>query len=79
MAQLILRDIDEAVVRALEVRAAARGVSAEAEHRAILRDVLSKKRKGGTLKSALVSMSDVGEGEDLVFERDADRPNGLPG
>lgn len=40
MAQLIVRNIDEKVVRALKRRAAARGVSAEAEHRQLLEAVL---------------------------------------
>ena len=80
MAQLIVREIDEAVVRALKMRAAARGVSAEAEHRAILRDVLlSRKRKGPSLKRALASMPDVGDDEDFLPDRDKDRPDGLPG
>ena len=80
MAQLIVRDIDEAVVKALKLRAAARGVSAEAEHRAILRDVLlSNKRKGPSFKRALASMPDVGEDEDFAMDRDLDRPDGLPG
>ena len=80
MAQLIVRDIDEAVVRALKLRAAARGVSAEAEHREILREaLLSKRQKGASFKRALASMPDVGNDDDFVFERDVDRPDGLPG
>ena len=38
MAQLIVRNIDEQVVRELKKRAAAMGRSAEAEHRALLED-----------------------------------------
>jgi plasmid stability protein len=80
MAQLIVRDVDEAVVRALKLRAAARGVSAEAEHREILREaLLSKKRKGATFKRALAAMPDVGNDEDFVFERDVDRSERPPG
>jgi antitoxin FitA len=40
MAQLIVRNLDAAVVRALKRRAAARGRSAEAEHRALLEEAL---------------------------------------
>jgi plasmid stability protein len=80
MAQLVVRNIDEAVVRALKQRAAARGVSAEAEHREILREaLLSKKRKGTSFKRALAAMPNVGADEDFVFERDVDRPDGLSG
>lgn len=80
MAQLIVRNVEEAVVRALKLRAATRGVSAEAEHRAILEDaLLSKKRKGISLKRVLASMPDVGEDPDFVFERDVDRADGIPG
>ena len=44
MAQLIVRNIDEELVRLLKVRAAERGRSAEAEHRDILRDALQPER-----------------------------------
>lgn len=40
MAQLIVRNIDEKVVRALKKRAAAHGRSAEAEHRQLLEQAL---------------------------------------
>ena len=40
MAQLIVRDVDEATARALRQRAAANGRSVEAEHRMLLREVL---------------------------------------
>jgi plasmid stability protein len=41
MATLTVRNLDDSVVRALRVRAAERGRSAEAEHREILREVLT--------------------------------------
>lgn len=41
MAQLTVRKLDEDLVRRLKVRAAQKGRSAEAEHRAILREVLT--------------------------------------
>jgi plasmid stability protein len=40
MAQLIVRNVDEKVVRALKLRAAQKGRSAEAEHREVLRQAL---------------------------------------
>ncbi len=40
MAQLIVRGLDDDLVRTLKVRAARHGRSAEAEHRAILESVL---------------------------------------
>ena len=40
MSQLIVRNVPEAIVRALKVRAASRGRSAEAEHRVILEQAL---------------------------------------
>jgi antitoxin FitA len=80
MAQLVVRNIDEAIVKALKLRAAARGVSAEAEHREILREaLLAKKRKGSSFKDMLAAMPDVGEDADFEFVRDLDRPDGLPG
>lgn len=40
MSQLIVRNVPEEIVRALKVRAASRGRSAEAEHRVILEQAL---------------------------------------
>jgi len=40
MAQLTVRNVSDSVVRALKLRAAAHGRSAEAEHRQILREAL---------------------------------------
>ena len=76
MAQLIVRELEEAVVRALKVRAAKKGVSAEAEHRAILREVLLR-RSGRSLKEALLAMPDVGDDADFAIDRDLDRDDGL--
>ncbi len=59
-AQLIVRGLDPIVVRALKLRAAHKGVSAEAEHRAILREALLP---GRSLESALFAVPDVGDEE----------------
>ena len=58
MPQLIVRNIDEKVVRALKQRAAARGVSAEAQHRELLEAaLLGPKRQ--SFKDYLQSMPKV--------------------
>ena len=76
MAQLIVRELEESVVRALKLRAARKGVSAEAEHRAILREVLLG-RSSRSFKEALLSMPNVGRDADFAIERDVDRDDGL--
>ncbi len=76
MAQLIVRELESAVVRALKLRAAKNGVSAEAEHRAILREVLLR-RSGRSFKEALLAMPDVGTDADFAIDRDLDRDDGL--
>jgi antitoxin FitA len=45
MANLIVRNIDEAVIKALKLRASQHGVSVEAEHRKILEQVLLKPQR----------------------------------
>lgn len=66
MATLLVRGVDEALVRRLREQAVANGRSAEAEHRAILAQAL-----GGTdrrsFAEVLSSMPDVGQ--DADFER----------
>ncbi|MBW4631912.1 MAG: hypothetical protein KME30_08390 [Iphinoe sp. HA4291-MV1] len=71
MAQLIVRNLDEEVVRRLKLRAAQNGRSAEAEHRAILEAVLLERSSQSSLKQLLQSMPDVGE--DTDFDRIEDR------
>lgn len=67
MASLIVRQIEDEIVVALKARAHAHGRSAEAEHRALLRDLLLPKQN---LAAHLLQMPDVGLDED--FERPAD-------
>ncbi|MGA7615836.1 MAG: DNA-binding protein [Thermoanaerobaculia bacterium] len=71
MAQLIVRNLDESLVRELKQRAVRHGRSAEEEHRQILREVLRPKRKRRSLKELLTAMPEVGE--DADFERADDR------
>jgi antitoxin FitA len=70
MGQLIVRNVDDEVIRALKVRAAQKRRSAEAEHREILREALASRRKGKTLKDLLLEIP--GGGEDADFERPRD-------
>jgi plasmid stability protein len=72
MAQLIVRNIEDAVVEALKREAARHGHSAEAEHREILRRHLMK-RPRRNLKSHLLAMPDAGEDRDFEVERSAAR------
>lgn len=70
MAQLIVRNLEEDLVRRLKIRAAEKGRSAEAEHREILRHALAPPVPSKSLKEVLLSMPDVGE--DADFERKPD-------
>lgn len=71
--QLIVRDLDDDVIRALKVRAAAKGRSAEAEHRELLREALAPRPKGKTLKDLLLEMPDAGDDADFERPRDLGR------
>lgn len=71
MGQLLVRGIDDEIVRRLKLRAARNGNSAEEEHRRILREVLAVDRSPKTLKDLLLEIPDVGE--DADFERSSDR------
>lgn len=73
MAQLIVRNVDENLVRRLKLRAAEHGRSAEAEHREILRQVLEGGVSSRSLKEFLLEMPDVGEDEDFARARDVGR------
>lgn len=73
MSQLIVRNVDEKIVRALKLRAAANGHSAEAEHRDILRAALTPPRGSLTLKDALLAMPPVGADADFARPRDVGR------
>jgi antitoxin FitA len=70
VAQLLVRGIDNDIVRQLKLRAARNGSSAEEEHRRILREALGVKGSPRTLKELLLEIPGVGE--DADFERSAD-------
>jgi len=63
---LLVRGVDEALVKALKERAGAHGRSAEAEHREILADALARPRRR-SLADVLASIPEVGT--DADFER----------
>lgn len=60
MAQLLVRDLDDSLVYKLKRRAVEHGVSAEEEHRRILREVLSRPDSG---KPSLIEFLTSPEGE----------------
>lgn len=66
MADLLVRGVDETIVRALKERAGAHGRSAEAEHREILATALARPRRR-SFADILASMPNVGA--DADFER----------
>jgi len=73
MAHLIVRNIEEALVRLLKIRATRHGHSAEAEHRDILRGALQPKSDGQSIKAFLLEMPDVGKDEDFERNRNITR------
>ena len=66
VANLLVRGVDEALVRALKERAGQHGHSAEAEHRAILVQALARPHRR-SFAEVLASMPNVGV--DADFER----------
>ncbi len=66
MADLLVRGVDEELVRALKERAGAHGRSAEAEHREILAAALARPRRR-SFAEVLAAMPTVGT--DADFER----------
>jgi len=69
VADLLVRGVEEAVVKALKKRAGAHGRSAEAEHRAILAAALLTPARH-PLAELLASMPEVGRDDD--FKRQPD-------
>lgn len=70
MNQLIVRNLEEEVVRELRLRAARHGRSAEAEHREILREALLPAKDRRSIKELLLAIP--AGGEDADFERSPD-------
>jgi len=76
MANLIVRNVDERIVRALKSRAGKHGRSAEAEHRELLASVLLKSKKK-SFAEVLAAMPNVGEDSDFARIEDDSSPNVL--
>lgn len=68
MPTLLVRDIDETLVRALKERAGRHGRSAEAEHRAILAEALARPTRR-SLAEVLRTMPDVGTDADFTRQQ----------
>jgi len=68
VAQLIVRDLSEDLVKALKQRAAKRNHSTEQEHREILQSVL-RRPKRRHLADVLAAIPDVGEESDFGREQ----------
>lgn len=78
MPDLLVRQVDEAIVKALKERAGANGRSAEAEHRDILSQALARPRRR-SLAEVLAAMPDVGEDADFERVDTAPRNGHVPG
>ena len=73
MAQLLVRDIDIAVVKKLRRRAAEQGVSVEEAHRRLLRYTLMGDPTHQP-RNFIEYLRDIPQGEDVEFPRAVDRP-----
>ncbi len=75
MPQLIVRQIEEKVVKKLKQQAGQHGVSMEEEHRRILREaLLAPSKKKRSFKEFLLSMPNVGEDRDFERGPQIERP-----
>ena len=72
MAQLVVRNLSDDLVKALKRRAAKHNRSAEQEHREILEAALRGPRRR-SLASVLASMPDVGKDEDFARQQSGSR------
>ncbi|MDB6068681.1 MAG: DNA-binding protein [Pedosphaera sp.] len=76
MPQLIVRKIEEKVVKKLKQQAGEHGVSMEEEHRRILREsLLGKAGKRKSFKEALLAMPNAGK--DADFKRGPQLERGI--
>jgi plasmid stability protein len=73
MADLIVRNVDGKIIKALKARAGRRGGSAEAEHREILAQALLKSRKR-SFAEVIAVMPNVGKDSDFERAEDAKAP-----
>ena len=76
MANLIVRNIDDEIVKALKHRADTKGISAEAEHRNLLAAVLlTPKRR--SFAEVIQSIPPVGDDDDFSSQQDEQPNRGL--
>ena len=73
MAQLLVREIEPAVVKQLRSRAAAQGVSVEEAHRRLLRSALMGNNPGPR-RNFIEYLRSIPRGEAVEFPRAADLP-----
>ena len=73
VAQLMVRNVDEAVVRELKKRASRRNHSAEQEHREILEQALLRPKRR-SLAEVLASIPNVGDDADFARRQIDRRP-----
>lgn len=76
MANLIVRNVNEGIIKALKTRAGRHGISAEAEHRKILAQALVKPRKRSFVE-AIAAMPNVGKDSDFKRVQDNNNRNVL--
>jgi plasmid stability protein len=72
--QLLVRNVEVEVVRALKLRAARNGTSAEEEHRRILREALARPTHTPSLRDVILEMPDAGDDKDFARSDDRGRP-----
>ena len=70
MANLIVRNVSDEVVKALKARAGLHGISAEAEHRQILEAALVNKPRRRSFAEVLAAMPNVGADDDFARIQD---------
>ena len=73
-ANLLVRNVEDEVVDALKARSGKHGVSAEEEHRQILRAALLQPRKK-TFSEVLSAIPNVGDDQDFARVQDRDVKN----
>jgi len=76
MANLIVRNVTEDIIKALKRRAGRYGTSAEAEHRRILAEALLKPRKR-SFAEVIAAMPNVGRDSDFERVQDQNSPDVL--
>ena len=76
MAQLLVRDIELAVVKKLRSRAAAQGISVEEAHRRVLRTALIGD-KPGPQRNFIEYLRGVPHDDPIEFARARDLPRGI--